>query len=50
MIAFIVRKSCRIGSAKMQQRRVIEELAGWKKQKEKDAETAWNKETLKSGG
>jgi hypothetical protein len=32
------------------QRKVIEELAGRNKQEEQDAETARNKETLKSGG
>ena len=32
------------------QRRVIDELAGWKKEKEQEAEMARNKETLKSGG
>ena len=32
------------------QRKVIEELAGRKEEKEKNAETARNKETLKSGG
>ena len=32
------------------QRILIDELASWKKQEEKKAEMAWNKETLKSGG
>ena len=34
----------------VKQRRVIEELAGRNKQEEQDAETARNKETLKTGG
>ena len=37
-------------SENKKQRKVINELAGRKKQKEREAETARNKETLKSGG
>jgi hypothetical protein len=37
-------------SENKKQRQVIEEIAGRKKQKKQDAETAKNRETLKSGG